>query len=92
VSISLRGGEVRSSETFSSGGAEAARERRIAGASGVCPSGLRGPNLMFPGFAAIQERVDTGTTCSVRLSWRLRARPSATLHEIQICREADWNR
>src|SRR5258705_13290123 len=24
--------------------------------------------------------------CSVRLSWRQRARPSTTLHEIQICR------
>jgi hypothetical protein len=28
---------------------------------------------------------------SVRLSWRRRARPSATLHEIQICANADWN-
>lgn len=38
-----------------------------------------------------QERVDTGTQCSVRLSWRRRARPSTTLHEIQICGKADWN-
>src|SRR5258707_9675523 len=30
--------------------------------------------------------------CSVRLSWRQRARPSTTLHEIQICPKANWNR
>jgi hypothetical protein len=29
--------------------------------------------------------------CSVRLSWRQRARPSTTLHEIQICPKANWN-
>jgi len=33
----------------------------------------------------------TPVLCSVRLSWRRRARPSTTLHEIQICGEADWN-
>jgi hypothetical protein len=34
-----------------------------------------------------QERVGTGKTrymIAVRLPWRLRARPSATLHEIQV--------
>jgi hypothetical protein len=38
-------------------------------------------NLMFP----VKERVDTGRLdCPNRLSWRHRARPSATLHEIQF--------
>ncbi len=42
------------------------------------------PNLMFP---VTQERVDTGRPrlLSDRLSWRHRARPSATLHETQAC-------
>jgi len=37
-----------------------------------------------------QERVGTGQPgymIPMRLPWRLRARPSATLHEIQVCSE-----
>ncbi len=75
-------------ETFSNGGGNGTG-RRNTGAGSL--EALRAPNLMFPVADAFQERVDTGTKCSVRLSWRLRARPSATLHEIQICGEADWN-
>src|SRR5881398_393925 len=55
---------------------------------GCRPDGLRAPNLMFP---VSRIELTPVRACSVRLSWRLRARPSATLHEIQICREADWN-
>src|SRR5580692_4583153 len=46
------------------------------------------PNLMFP---VTQERVDTGRPrlLSDRLSWRHRARPSATLHETQACPPCD---
>ena len=46
------------------------------------------PNLMFPSpirfWIRHQERVDTVVSdCLSRLSWRHRARPSATLHKIQ---------
>jgi hypothetical protein len=48
----------------------------------------RAPNLMFPVPAAMQPTSRRELTpvrlCSVRLSWRQRARPSTTLHEIQI--------
>jgi hypothetical protein len=40
-----------------------------------------------------QERVGTsqpGYMIPVRLPWRLRARPSATLHEIQVCSPTKW--
>jgi hypothetical protein len=44
----------------------------------------RPPNLMFP--ALKRARVDTILLdCPGRLSWRHRARPSATLHETQAC-------
>ena len=44
----------------------------------------RPPNLMFPAFKP--ARVDTILlVCPGRLSWRHRARPSATLHETQAC-------
>jgi hypothetical protein len=50
-------------------------------------SGLRAPNLMFPAAQKAPRRELTPVRlCSVRLSWRQRARPSTTLHEIQICR------
>jgi hypothetical protein len=50
-------------------------------------SGLRAPNLMFPVDQKAPRRELTPVRlCSVRLSWRQRARPSTTLHEIQICR------
>ena len=50
-------------------------------------SGLRAPNLMFPGGVGLPRRELTPVRlCFVRLSWRQRARPSTTLHEIQICR------
>src|SRR6185437_4100463 len=39
------------------------------------------PNLMFPGFP--RRELTPVRLCSVRVSWRLRARPSATLHEIR---------
>ena len=44
---------------------------------------LRAPNLMFP---VPRRELTPVRLCSVRLSWRQRARPSTTLHEIQICR------
>lgn len=40
------------------------------------------PNLMFP---VSRRELTPVRLCSVRLSWRQRARPSTTLHEIQIC-------
>jgi hypothetical protein len=43
---------------------------------------LRAPNLMFP---VSRRELTPVRLCSVRLSWRQRARPSTTLHEIQIC-------
>ena len=57
---------------------------------------MRGANLEF-GLACSESHVPCGPKaprreltpvrlCSVRLSWRQRARPSTTLHEIQICR------
>jgi hypothetical protein len=49
-------------------------------------SGLRVPNLMFPGLQPSRRELTPVRLCSVRLSWRQRARPSTTLHEIQICR------
>jgi hypothetical protein len=47
---------------------------------------LRVPNLMFPGLKPSRRELTPVRLCSVRLSWRQRARPSTTLHEIQICR------
>jgi hypothetical protein len=44
------------------------------------------PNLMFPGLQPSRRELTPVRLCSVRLSWRQRARPSTTLHEIQICR------
>jgi hypothetical protein len=57
---------------------EIARDGESAGA-------LNTPNLMFPAsLRSLKERVDTVIrNCSGRLSWRHRARPSTTLHEIQ---------
>ncbi len=52
---------------------------------------LHGPNLMFPAASRPVRSELTPVLCFVRLSWRRRARPSTTLHEIQICGQADWN-
>src|SRR5260370_18534701 len=41
---------------------------------------------MFPGLQPSRRELTPVRLCSVRLSWRQRARPSTTLHEIQICR------
>src|ERR1700731_1306319 len=46
---------------------------------------------MFPGYLPSRRELTPVRVCSVRLSWRHRARPSTTLHEIQICPKADWN-
>src|SRR5262249_38053517 len=56
-----------------------------------CSGELHRPNLMFPAALQPARRELTPVLCSVRLSWRRWARPSATLHEIQICANADWN-
>jgi hypothetical protein len=45
-------------------------------------TGLHPPNLMYP-VAFASRRELTPVLCSVRLSWRHRARPSTTLHEIR---------
>jgi hypothetical protein len=55
-------------------------------------AGLRAPNLMFPDMPyvttvrASRRELTPVRLCFVRLSWRQRARPSTTLHEIQISR------
>jgi len=42
------------------------------------------PNLMFPRFVPGESwHLQQGYMIPIRLPWRLRARPSATLHEIQ---------
>jgi hypothetical protein len=67
--------------------------RRIAGAGWAvrttrhCCSESHVPLRLFQPA----RRELTPVLCSVRLSWHRRARPSTTLHEIQICRKADWN-
>jgi len=43
---------------------------------------LRTPNLMFP-VSGRELTPGDRNYLSIRLSWLLRARPSATLHEIQ---------
>src|ERR1700761_7186420 len=49
--------------------------------------GLHSPNLMYPvAYGHSRRELTPVRLCSVRLSWRQRARPSTTLHEIQICR------
>lgn len=43
------------------------------------------PNLMFPRFVPGESwHLQQGYMIPIRLPWRLRARPSATLHEIQV--------
>src|ERR1700761_6936250 len=49
--------------------------------------GLHSPNLMYPeAYGHSRRELTPVRLCFVRLSWRQRARPSTTLHEIQICR------
>ncbi len=65
-------------ENAASGGTNGMR--RCSPANTDCST----PNLMCPETS--RREVTPVRNCSVRLSWRLRARPSTTLHEIQICR------
>ena len=71
---------VRATLTFSTTGTARSEIGEMAAAYAAYT-----PNLMFPSSRkSHQERVDTDVrSCSGRLSWRHRARPSTTLHEIQ---------
>jgi hypothetical protein len=81
-------GEFRLLRLVSLGGCRARRRKENAGAG---LPGAAAPNLMFPAALRPTRRELTPVPCSVRLSWCRRARPSTTLHEIQICGKADWN-
>ena len=67
-----------------------AEGRRIAGAGLTRRCVLR-ISCSLRRLYSQSRRELTPVLCFVRLSWRRRARPSTTLHEIQICCEADWN-